>query len=122
MKDSRDENPRISVRVGEWLEQVDGEANRLDLRRSDIIRRAIAVYFAQGDQLDKLAGAGDELERLRRDLYRVGANLNQIAAELNSSGVLDMDPLRITHDELRREFRSIMEYLRSLASETRLTG
>lgn len=83
---------------------------------SALVRAALRVYLQPNNQVQDFRPLIATLGELRVDLSRVGSNLNQLAHGFNSSGpvAFDRDALAVSHDELRAEFRRLMQQLNEL--------
>lgn len=82
-----------------------------------IMRRALRAYLDGGDNALPYFDTSeliDALGSLRRDLSRVGGNLNQLSHLFNIHNHVDDDELAKVHAELRAEFRRIMATLQEL--------
>ncbi|MHC1753004.1 plasmid mobilization relaxosome protein MobC [Humidesulfovibrio sp.] len=70
---------------------------------SSIVRRAARLYLAN-QELPKVEQFQDELEHLRREVARIGGNLNQVAVHMNFEGTLKTTELGQAHIELQKLF------------------
>lgn len=116
--------PRFDFRLGDLAPALEKRAASESkvagkpVPLAKIMRRALRDYLDGGDNalpyFDTLELI-DTIESLRRDLAKVGGNLNQLAYQFNIHGHLNNDDdLAKVHAELRVEFRKITETLREL--------
>lgn len=70
------------------------------------MREALALYL-RSDQPFIDRDMMDELKIWRKDLWRVGTNLNQIAWHLNIGDFVATEELRIEHENLQLAFKHV---------------
>ncbi len=77
----------ISLRTTNYMKvRISEQANLLNLSASEYVRRAVLSALTKGDKLfNKETGCKIYIidEKLRRELNRIGSNINQIAYALN---------------------------------------
>lgn len=92
---------RIATRwtAAEW-NQVREHAEKLGTSRSDFVRRSTLRALAAARRRKQRGPRPDPA--LRRDLARVGSNLNQIARALNAGRAVEPDNFAVVVDDLGR--------------------
>lgn len=108
MTSKKPDNPARSMRLGELGPRVDLLAAQEGVKASTIVRRALMAYL-EGDRSpaasdQQMAVLSVELTSMRRDMARVGGNLNQLAFAFNLGEESSRSHLASTHAELQAEF------------------
>ena len=79
---------------------------------SELIRAAVENYLELNPERVKSSDLMlDELKSLQSSMSRVGGNLNQLAYHFNTTDEVDDYKLATSHEELRLEFKKVMQFL-----------
>lgn len=109
-----EEPARFTVRWGKILtRRMDERAHAERITSSDLARKAMRLYLANG-QLPKVEQFRGELEQFRREVARIGGNLNQIAVHMNHEGTLKTTELGRSHIEMRKLFGELVDFYKRM--------
>lgn len=107
---------RACIRWGKTLAVLDARAALEGLSSSAIARKAVRLYVAN-NELPKVEKFRDELEQFRKEVAKIGNNLNQIAVRMHSEGVIDSTDLGRSVKEQAALYKAMMEMFRKLVGE-----
>lgn len=108
------EPARFTVRWGKILtRRMDDRARAENITISDLARKAMRLYLAN-NELPRVEQFKGELEQFRREVARIGGNLNQIAVHMNSEGTLKTTELGQNHIEMRKLFGELIDYYKRM--------
>lgn len=107
---------RTTVRLGAVaLEAREAVDNGRERNLSVLTRKALRLYLHPRQQAFDPRPLTKALTALRLDLARTGSNLNQLAHAFNTdSRMAFRDPLAISHDQLREDFKKVMSKIGDL--------
>lgn len=104
---------RACIRWGDTLELLDARAAQERLSSSAVARKAVRLYVANGE-LPKVEAFRAELEQFRREVAKIGGNLNQVAVHMNDQGTLKTTELGRAHDDMRTLFKEMVSYYKRM--------
>lgn len=108
-----------SVRLTEGLSlELEGHIEKNGGNPSQVIRQSLRAFFDSAPVPHQLDLLNENLENMRRDLAKVGGNLNQTAHYFNIHNDLSRDDLAVHHQELRREFRRLADLFKEIKNVT----
>lgn len=92
----------VPVRMDDnMLVRLDELVEKMNMRgRSELIREAIELLL-KSDQPELTRELIDEFSSWRKELHRVGSNLNQVAYKMNAGHPLSSDQIQSALNDLR---------------------
>ena len=105
----------VPVRMdNEMLAQLDERVENMNLcGRSELIREAIELLL-KSNQPELTRELIDDFALWRKELHRVGTNLNQVAYKMNVEHPLSSDQIHLTLDELKVAFKTLATNMKRL--------
>jgi hypothetical protein len=109
-----------SFRLKKLEEPVNNFLKKSDMTFSVMARTALKNLLLADKNKTLNPNLPKELKNLRLDLTRVGSNLNQIAYNFNINMPVSSDELKKNHQNLQRQFKTIIELLKKIENELEL--
>lgn len=107
---------RACIRWGKTLAVLDARAAQEGLSSSAVARKAVRLYAVNGE-LPKVEQFRGELEQFRREVAKIGNNLNQIAVHMHAEGIIKTTDLGQSILQQTALYKAMMELFRKMVSE-----
>jgi len=105
-----------SLRLKELAKPLAARAFKEGVEASDIARFAIRKYLEDRGDIDRelMESLAFEMELFRRELSKVGGNLNQLNRKIHSSGNTRIEDVKTVQEELTEKFESQVKLLKGI--------
>ena len=109
------DHPIIHIRAPELRPVLQDRAAKAGLDLSKYVRLLLASSLKKPLDIQQLDELKSDVASLRREIARIGSNLNQIAFRFNVERVDDTlsDHLQVTLEEVRRVFGQTMKSVKA---------